>query len=189
MLDDPDYQAFPYIFGTIPGYHDDMTDPIRRAARATLRDRVGVPTKLLEVGVWEGRSACWMLDNVLTHPDSRYVGIDAWVSPPEVPVTARKHLAYHGNKAVLLTGDSQIEVPDLSPTFHVAVVDGLHTYEGCLIDLANCWSKLLPGGIMIADDYDYPNLPGVKQAIEEFAKNRVLPFLYKEVAVAFRKGL
>ena len=190
MLDDADYQAFPYIFGAIPGYHDDMTDPIRRAARATLRDRVGVPTKLLEVGVWEGRSACWMLDNILTHPDSRYIGVDAWVSPPEVPVTARQHLAYHGAKATLITGDSRVEVPDFPPTFHAAIVDGLHTYEGCRIDLANCWGKLLSGGIMIVDDYSYPGLFGVKRAVDEWMAETGVDFAYRDAAataVAFKK--
>ena len=30
----------------------------------------------LEVGVYEGRSAIWMLENILTHPSSTLTGID-----------------------------------------------------------------------------------------------------------------
>ena len=30
----------------------------------------------LEIGVFEGRSAVWMLENILTHPSSKLTGID-----------------------------------------------------------------------------------------------------------------
>ena len=33
----------------------------------------------LEIGVFEGASIVWMLENVLTHPSSRAVGIDPWL--------------------------------------------------------------------------------------------------------------
>jgi hypothetical protein len=33
---------------------------------------------MLEIGVHEGRSACWFLDHLLTPSDARYIGIDAW---------------------------------------------------------------------------------------------------------------
>ena len=37
------------------------------------------PIKYLEIGVFEGMSMVWMLHNVLTHPDSRAVGVDPWL--------------------------------------------------------------------------------------------------------------
>ena len=190
-IDDPDYQRFPYVFGTVPGWGADMTEAIREAARATLGHCIHEPINLLEVGVWEGRSACWLLDNVLTHPEATYTGIDTW--PPEQPSsiypTMLIHIAYHGSKARIIRGDSKVEVPRLTQRFQVVIVDGDHTYEGCYADLNNCWEKLLPSGIMICDDYAFPGLPGVPKAIDQFLGERSgqLVVLHKEVALAFRK--
>ena len=34
----------------------------------------------LEIGVFEGRSMTWMMDNILTHPTSSAIGIDSWIN-------------------------------------------------------------------------------------------------------------
>lgn len=39
----------------------------------------GLPITYLELGVFEGLSLVWMFQHVLTHPDSRAVGIDSWL--------------------------------------------------------------------------------------------------------------
>jgi len=188
-IDDLDYQQFQYVFNTIPGYSQDFSGGIREAAKAVLKPYVGQSIKLLEIGVWEGRSACWLLDNVLTHPNARYVGVDCWVSPPQVPVSARRHLAYHGVKARIIDGDSEVVVPKLTEKFHAVVIDGGHSREKCAADLKNTWQKLLPGGILICDDYAYPGLPEVPAAVDEFqdAHKDDLVLLFKAVAIAFRK--
>jgi hypothetical protein len=40
----------------------------------------------LEVGLYEGRSALWVLENVLTHPSARLTGIDPFGPVPFVRV-------------------------------------------------------------------------------------------------------
>ena len=189
MLSEPDYQAYPYSFCCEVGYRQDMSGAIRSAARAVLTEYPGQATRLLEIGVWEGRSGCWLIDNVLVHPDSRYIGIDNWTSPPGVRRTATDNLAFHGPKATLLEGDSRQVVLSLTGVFDVVVIDGGHTYEVCLADLQNCWPKLTVRGIMIVDDYTYPGLPGVPRAVNEFLSERVGQYeiLHREVAIALRK--
>ncbi len=39
----------------------------------------GKPCQALEVGCHEGRASTWMLQNILTHPDSRLTAIDLYV--------------------------------------------------------------------------------------------------------------
>jgi len=56
----------------------------RRRNQATFEEYVlpmwaGKPITYLEIGVYEGQSLTWMMQNVLTHPDSRAVGIDPWL--------------------------------------------------------------------------------------------------------------
>jgi len=39
----------------------------------------GKPITYLEIGVFEGMSIVWMLQRILTHPNSRAVGVDPWL--------------------------------------------------------------------------------------------------------------
>ena len=50
-------------------------------------------------------------------------------------------------------------------------VDGSHAFEGCLKDLKRAWGIIRSGGVLYGDDY--PNKPGVVQAVDSFvyAKN------------------
>jgi hypothetical protein len=49
-------------------------------------------------------------------------------------------------------------------------IDGLHTYEQVKKDLNNYYSKVKPGGIFSGHDYD--QIKEVKQAVDEFAKEK-----------------
>jgi len=179
-----------YLFDTEPGYSGDMFAASRGAILATVMDRAGTPLNLLEIGVWEGRGACWLLDNLLTHPDSRYTGVDNWTAPPGIPAVASRNLAFHRGKARILTGDSRLVVPELEGLFDVVVIDGLHTYSGCYADMANCWTKIRSGGMLVVDDYGYPGLDGVAAAVDEWRGQMRMDFTYRDstvTAVAFKK--
>jgi predicted O-methyltransferase YrrM len=67
----------------------------------------------------------------------------------------------------------------LDGSLDAVFLDAEHTYEAVINDLPFWWSKLKIGGYLLGDDYI---LPGVKQAVDEFAKNNNLElnFLYKE---------
>jgi len=46
-------------------------------------------------------------------------------------------------------------------------IDGLHTYEQVLLDCKNYYSKVKEGGVF--SGHDYNAIPGVRQAVQEFA--------------------
>lgn len=52
-----------------------------------------------------------------------------------------------------------------SQQYELINVDGDHSYEGCWRDMTQCWSLLIPGGIMIVDD---TGMEGVRKAIDDF---------------------
>ena len=52
----------------------------RHLLRNAWRERAARPLRALEIGVWEGRTATWLLDDVLVHPRARWVGVD--FAPP-----------------------------------------------------------------------------------------------------------
>ena len=43
-------------------------------------------------------------------------------------------------------------------------------YQPMLAGLRFFYSKMYPGGVILMHDYFHPELPGVKQAVEEFEK-------------------
>lgn len=62
-------------------------------------------------------------------------------------------------------------------------IDGDHSYEGCLQDLENSLKIVKPGGLILGDDYGWPNArwskPGVTQAVNEFINKHKLTQIFK----------
>lgn len=119
------------------------------------------PLVYLEIGVFEGRSACWMLDHVMTHPDSRYIGIDPWADyegreGAAIELLAIANLASHREKAELIRGDSRWVLRQTRwrpESIDVAYIDGDHRAEAVLTDSVLIWPLIRPGGVLIWDDY------------------------------------
>ena len=131
-------------------------------------------THYLEVGVFEGRSAIWMLNNILTHPTSTITGIDLFPGDLKERYLANLQLSGAAEKAITITGRSQVELRNLKPdSYDIIYIDGGHTADMVLADAVLCWDLLKVGGILIFDDYrwkreEYPAevRPGV--SIEAF---------------------
>ncbi len=147
--------------------------------------------RLLEIGVFEGMSACWWLDNLLTRPNDFYLGIDPWDSKfmahsfarqgvmDQVHAKAVKSLKPYGNKAHLYHGESveafrpAPELKDLllPESFEVAYIDGVHEPPGAMIDSVNVWSVVRPGGIIVWDDWNAGNPRNKPHPMEVFLRN------------------
>ena len=148
----------------------------------------------LEIGVWEGRSAIWVLENILTHPTSTLTGID--VFPDNLKETYIENLRISGfpEKAVTLTGLSQIELRRLNPdSYHIIYIDGGHTADMVLADAVLCWDLLKVGGVIIFDDYrwgrEYPDEIRPGMAVDTFitAYRNHLELVHKGYQVIVRK--
>ena len=59
------------------------------------------------------------------------------------------------------------EVPD---NLDFVYIDGEHSYEGVFNDLCTWTKKVKMGGIIAGHDYNHPNLPGIKKAVDEFLR-------------------
>jgi|GEM_PF-1558524 len=128
----------------------------------------------LEVGTWEGRSLCWMLKNVLTHPTARATCIDLF---PEKPQGHFQTLAEKGafsptlhteacldhnlgtlgasHKVRKIRGASHDILPTLVENrYDIVYIDADHMAHNVLLDGIYAWKLLKPGGILIFDDYD-----------------------------------
>jgi predicted O-methyltransferase YrrM len=127
---------------------DDWAEPFRENVKNLFFSMANKPLNYLEVGVFEGRSACYMLDNVLTHPDSRATLIDC-----KVQENGWNNLQRHHDRIRVYEGDSRVVLPKLSEKFDIIYIDGDHSARGALFDSVLCWLLLKPGGYMLWDDY------------------------------------
>ena len=152
---------------TAPGFTHDMGEHFRASAERLFGGLRGHPCAFLEVGVFEGQTADWLLQHFLDHADARYVGIESDAGRLD---KAAATLARWGDKATLLLGDSAAVLPQLAAwtwRFEAAYVDGDHRHAQALADFAGCWPLLEPGGVLLADDCGHPTFP-VRAALDGF---------------------
>lgn len=122
-------------------------------------------TRLLEIGVFEGRSTVWFLENVLTHRKSKLTWIDSF-TPMEEHKDIDMHLVrrmFHANtrefgyKLTGFIGSSKHELRSIYPSkFDIIYIDGSHDPESVLFDAVLSWPLLTIGGLMGFDDYEWP---------------------------------
>lgn len=146
-----------------------------------------LPVKCLEVGVYDGRNACWLLDNVLNHPESTYTGVDYIGEHQLAHDRAVSNLSIHQSKVELVIGDSLEVLPKFvlwKRRYDLIFVDGCHSFLGCLSDLRNCWRILNPGGFIILDDYLRPDY-GVAEALYTFLLELVVKTDYRITHIGY----
>lgn len=120
----------------------------------------------LEIGSFEGRSAKWLLENVLTDSNSTLTCIDPFdtLKTYELPHykinyydTFKDAIKGHETKVIIEKGLSQEVLRDkkFKTIYDFAYIDGSHEADNTLEDMILVWRLLKPGGLMIVDDYSW----------------------------------
>lgn len=131
--------------------------PIWESALESYKDRPNL--RYLEIGLFEGRSALWMLEQVLTDPSSSLVGIDPFGDPYGVENVEGRFYANlkksgAADRVEVIKGFSQIELRKLPlESFDIVYIDGSHRAAHVLEDSILSYRLLKEGGILIFDDY------------------------------------
>ena len=123
--------------------------------QTALEEFKGAPdVRYLEVGLFEGRSALWMLENVLTHPTSRLVGVDIFEGSLKARYLANLERSGQADRAETIVEPSQTALRKLPlESFNIIYIDGSHAEDDVLEDAVLSFRLLKPGGILIFDDY------------------------------------
>ncbi|NJS11342.1 MAG: tetratricopeptide repeat protein [Microcoleus sp. CSU_2_2] len=131
--------------------------------------------KVVEIGSFQGMSACWLLDNILTHPTAKITCIDLYFQEHFKGNIVKTGVA---DKVIELQGYSQeLLVTFADESYDIAYVDGCHKPTSVLQDAILSWRLVKVGGLMIFDDYEFtfPDSPeqdtkiGIDIFLEMFA--------------------
>lgn len=140
-----------------------------------LSERLGVES-YLEIGVRRGRS---MAVVAAQRPGCHLTGFDLWVedyagmpNPGAAFVRDELRRVRHAGPLELITGDSQVTVPEYfgrNPDrfFDLVTVDGDHSAAGARADLLNVIPRLKCGGALVFDDIANPAHPELADVWEQ----------------------
>jgi hypothetical protein len=164
---------------------------------APVKGKAGI--RALEVGTFEGRSALWFLENILTDPTSTITCVDIWVGPYEKTFDENIKAYDHPGKVIKIKNRSDEALRKLSPkSFDFIYIDGSHEAKDVLVDAVMAWDLLKLGGLIIFDDYNWygPRSWLVanftpKIAIDAFLEifKPYVELVYKDYQVVVRKKL
>lgn len=128
---------------------------------------VGQPIHCLQIGAYTGDATEWLLDNILTHPESTLTDVDPWTGSDE-PVhhqldwkgVEETYLERHQKnidsgklKVFKGTSDDFYSSEEGKRGFHFIYVDGNHEAAQVLKDGLNAIYRVGIGGIVAFDDY------------------------------------
>ena len=124
----------------------------------------------LEIGVFEGRSSLWVLENILTHPTARLTGIDPFTGPYKERCLANVQRSGAAEKVNLITGYSQLALRQLPfQSFDIIYIDGSHAKDNTLEDAVLSWRLVKEDGLIIFDDYRWAGVLGCATGEDGFA--------------------
>lgn len=142
------------------------------------------PITALQIGAYTGDASLWLMENILTHPDSVLYDVDTWEGSDEpihkefdwedVFSTYEKKLdiylkdrRVHANRC---TSDEYFK--SNTKVYDFIYIDGDHTAYGVIKDIVSAFEVLAVGGIMALDDYEWQGgatvLDNPKPAINAF---------------------
>ncbi len=154
----------------------------------------------LEIGSFEGRSAVWLLENILTNPTSVLTCIDTWQGSFEHHSTGLDfnkieqnfdhniQVSGQASQVKKIKGLSAIELKRLQIySYDFVYIDASHKASNVLEDAVLSWQLLKVGGVIIFDDYvwepQYAKIDSPQIAIDAFVT------CYADKLKVLRKGM
>jgi predicted O-methyltransferase YrrM len=113
---------------------------------------------ILEIGSYEGRSALWLLENIMTGNACRIDCVDIFSQTKNLDQTFDANTSFEQGRGRLrkLKGMSQEILRNLPFASYDAVyIDGSHATSDVLEDAVLAFRLLKPQGILIFDDYEW----------------------------------
>lgn len=152
--------------------------------------RLPRPFRWLEIGSFEGRSAVWMLDEVM-QPGDTITCVDVWLSSfdgfssdnPESRFDS--NVAGRAEKHKCRSHDFLAKALATHRRFNGIYIDGDHLARVVLEDSVLAWRLLPVGGVIVWDDYEWrsltkPDTQPPKPAIDAFLSMYPVDVVHRE---------
>jgi len=117
----------------------------------------------IEIGVFEGRSSLWLLENVVTKYESRLFAVDTFQGGDDqikagLDCTKTRecyewNIREHKERVRIFAEPSQIALSKITGLFDFIYIDGSHLAPDVFLDAALSWQLLRVGGRLVFDDY------------------------------------
>jgi len=163
------------------------------------------PRSILEIGSYEGLSACYFSDELLNHPDSKLVCVDPFDSgdvttevTPETELLFRSNISLSKNasKVTLFKmfnrdfyAIQRQRLQSVTELFDLIYIDGSHLPADIILDMNECYKLLKPGGIMWMDDYYFGKDGSVKRAMDSVLSSLTgYRIIHKDYQIAIQKN-
>lgn len=142
------------------------------------------PKVCVELGTWQGASAIPVARSI-----ARWGGtltcVDTWAGEldddggslggksPVMLLSCARAMVEAGVGAIVrlipaMTADAALA---WSEPIDFLYVDADHSYDGVRADLEAWVPHVIPGGLIVGDDYEHPRYPGVRAAWDEFERD------------------
>ncbi len=135
-----------------PGFTADWTSHNFENWKQWLGHLVGVDgVQMAEIGSYEGRSALWFAENILTGAGARLWCIDTWTDA-DVYQRFRENTQHDDRIWRFRESSGILRNGSGAPVFDAVYIDGDHSFRWAYRDAINAWPVLKSGGVMIFDD-------------------------------------
>lgn len=164
-------------------YRERGTLPLEERLSLAAICRFLQPHTIFEIGTFEGATTVTLVEH--SPPEARVYTLD--LAPrAEAPTRIAVEIGNitglkfelgkyfrqtpHRERIVQLFGDSaRFDFGPFRSTIDLAFIDGNHAFDNVLIDSANAFQMVRPGGVIVWDDYDSQYGPGVVRALNRLA--------------------
>lgn len=156
-------------------------------ALADMAIQVPSDQAIVELGVYQGRTALLMSWGARQGHGAHVWGVDPWdlpgnvYDPPFTDAGSRNWARYnvratgYANHVTLIQGFSHdVATSWDGPEVGLLFVDGDHTKAGARRDIEVWMPHLASGAVIAVDDYGHPDWPGVAEAVDELVAEGTL---------------
>jgi len=146
-----------------------------------LSEYTGKKLDFLQIGVFTGDASLWLIENILTHPESTLTDVDPWMGDPGLIgfdwetayIAYKEKMSDYFGKVTPLQMMSDEFFKQNTKTYDIIYVDGDHVASAVLRDAIHAFDCLRDGGLLIFDDYEFgyhaiPSRFAPKDAIDAF---------------------
>jgi predicted O-methyltransferase YrrM len=154
------------------------------------------PSKMLEIGSYEGRAACFLIETCAAEREVELHCIDSWEGGMEHDASqmsqveqrfernialaragAPEPVAFHKHKSLSHPALVKLLAEGKAGYFDLIYVDGSHQAPDVLMDAVLSFQLLKVGGVMIFDDYLWSHEPAGRQDFYNMPKPAIDAFL------------